>query len=168
MGGMTPPGFGHKTDEAVSVADGAMRGLSLNPDRLASDDAGIDLLPGGAQLFTAAWVDVGPEIALHGYNAIKLWLTVDFSDSAGFRFRLLEKHESAGVEEYIPVEIAVTGGVRLATQSYWELATNADQLVTLAYDTDGATPYLQLQIQVGTIGLGTAQLDSAYYTRGWK
>jgi len=154
-------------DDIVSVPDDAGRVLIMNPDHLASDDAGIDLLPGGAQNFTDAWVDLGPEIAMHGYSNATLFLTLDINDDSDLRIRFLAKHESGGTEEYpLPTETA-GAGVIAVEDAYYEFTDDVDQLIPVPVSTSGSVPYVQAQIQRGVNGAGTAaQVDAAYYVRG--
>lgn len=137
-----------------------------SPYPLRADDAAIPLIV-AAQDFTAAFVDLGPEIPMFGYNKLKLWLTFDINDSTDLQVRVLEKHESGGTEEYQSIiETYGTSDIKFQA-GYWELNVDADGLYPLVYSGDGMTPYLQVQIKAGTLGGGTdAQMDAAYYTRG--
>jgi len=163
------------TDTFVVVIDGKNRYASdpgnhglmaeVSPYPLRADSAGIELIT-AAQDFTAAWADLGPEIPMFGYNKLKLWLTFDINDSTDLRVRVLEKHESGGVEEYEPIIETYSASDIKFEAGYWELNVDADVLHPLVYKGDGCTPYVQAQIMAGTLGVGVdAQIDAAYYTR---
>jgi len=139
---------------------------NVDPYELHGDDGPVALLA-AAQDFTAGWIDLGPEIGFFGYNKLKLWLTFDINDSLDLRVRVLEKHTSAGAEEYPSIIESPGASAVLFEGGYWELNVDADLLHPLVFKGDGVTPYLQVQIMAGTLGAGTdAQIDAAYYTRG--
>lgn len=140
----------------------------MNPYPLRkADGAGVELIP-TPQNFTGSWADLGGEIPTHGYNTITLWLTLDINDTLDARIRLLEKHESSGVEEYPPqIESIGASDVKIEPH-YWEVNVDADQLFTVVRQLDGVVPYTQPQISAGTPGGTPGQITAAYYTRGWR
>jgi len=153
-------------DRYASDPGNHLLSAEVSPYPLRGDDAGIQLIS-AAQDFTAGWVDLGSEIPMFGYSKLKLWLTFDINDSTDLQVRVLEKHESGGTEEYDPALETYSASDIKFEAAYWELNTDADGLFTLVFNTDGCTPYIQVQIKAGTLGVGTdAQMDAAYYTRG--
>lgn len=154
-------------DRFSSLPENVKNVAVANRYPLDSDDAGIEIA-GMPQNFTASWVDLGSEISTFGFNTLKLFLTVDINDTLDPRIRILDKHESGGVEEYTSVIETLGSSVVYVEPHYWELNVNADQLVTLIYRTDGVTPYAQPQISAGTVGATPGQIDAAYYVRGWR
>jgi len=152
-------------DRAKSLPDNAILALIKNHYQLNGDSAGIEMIT-AAQDFTASWVDLGPEIAMSGYNGLKLWLTVDINNTLAPRIRVVEKHESGGVEEY-PGIIETYGSSDIKYESgYWERNVLVDALDPLIYKGDGLTPYVQPQILAGTVGATAGSILAAYYTRG--
>jgi hypothetical protein len=138
-----------------------------NKHQLAGDSVGIPIA-GTPQNFTASWVDLGSEISMLGFNTLKLYLTIDANNSDGMRIRALDKHESGGVEEYTPVIETIGTDEIKVEPGYWELTNNVDQLITLVRRTDCVTPFVQPQMQAGTVGATAGQVDAAYYVRGWQ
>lgn len=137
------------------------------PYPLRSDSAGVSMIS-APQDVTTSWVDLGSEIPMHGFNTLKLWLTVDINNALDFRIRVLTKHESGGVEEYNP-QIETVGAADVKIEPHlWEINVDADQLPELVYRGDGLTPFVQVQISAGTAGATAGQIDAAYYTRGWR
>jgi hypothetical protein len=138
----------------------------VDPYELRGDGAGVPLIT-VAQTFTAGWVDLGPEISMFGYNALKLLLTFDINDSTDLQVRVLEKHESGGAEEFnTTIELVGTADVKFQP-GYWEKTVDADSLDSLVYYPHGSTPYVQVQIKAGVLGGGTAaDMDAAAYVRG--
>ncbi len=125
--------------------------------------------------FTTSFADAGPEIDAKGYNWVKFWITLDINQGANARFKILQKHTYAGSEEYpicadkvcfsAPASyIDTLAGVNA---QYFELETDADQLFCITVQVDNATPYLQLQIQIGTDGGTDAEIDGLYITKGY-
>jgi hypothetical protein len=138
----------------------------VNPYPLWSDSAAVPLIS-AAQDFTAAWADLGPEIACFGKKELGIWLTIDINDSTDLQIRALPKHESGGTEEYQSVIETYSATDIQVAPGYWELSNDADQLVLLEYHLGYKIPYVQIQIKAGTLGGGTdAQVDAAYFTRG--
>jgi hypothetical protein len=137
------------------------------PYELNSDDVATDLLPGGAQDFTAGWVDLSTEIAMFGYNTAKFYLDFDINDSTDLQFRVVEKDESGGVTEFKATIESPTASSVPFEPGYWELNVDADDQMTLMYKGKGNAPFIQAQIKAGTLGAGTdAQLDGAGVIRG--
>lgn len=139
--------------------------FSVNPDRLAYDSAPTSLIS-AAQDFTGSWADLGSEIAVEGYNVLGVYLVLDANDSLDMRLRVLAKHTSSGTDEYSFIE--GTGTANEFDVGYYEFATNADQKVFIPIPIDNCVPYVQLQIQTGTVGSTAGQVDSAHVIRGWK
>ena len=157
-------------DDIVSVPDDAGRVLIMNPSRLASDDAGIDLLPGGAQDFTDAWVDLGPEIAMHGYNSVNVGVSIDINLSTGVQFRWLEKFASAAVSEYpAQIETVLTAKTELRPDVIQVIDTTpaADSFVPFVHVVSSAIPYLQLQVRALVPSGTPGSILTAEYARGW-
>jgi hypothetical protein len=152
-------------DRATSLVEDARNVLVQNHYPLQSDDVGVQLIS-SAQNITTSWVDLGPEVSMYGYNTLKLYLDVDYNSAADVRFRVLDKHESAGAKEYIPqIETFGTSNI-LVEPAYWQLVGDTDKQLTLVYETDNATPYVQ--VQVTAVTAGTGQILTAHYVRGWK
>lgn len=130
--------------------------------------AGPETILSASQAFTASWVDLesGYEIDCRGYNRLILYAVVDHTDGANYRFRALGKHTASDANEYVlPIKNVGTSDVQVEGHLY-ELNTDVDQSVILDWDVTGI-PYVQLQIQVGTIGSGTAAVTSASVTKAW-
>ena len=116
------------------------------------------------QNFTDAWVDLGSEIDTRFSQRIGMWITLDINLSNNARIRLLAKHTSGGSEEYVlPIRTVGASDVKVEPE-YIEWNNDSDVLMILASDLEGLIPYVQLQIQAGTVGGTPAQIDAAYYT----
>ena len=164
------------TDEFYVVLEGVdkyantpgdfLKTADVDPYPLNADGAGVPLIA-AAQNFTAAWVDLGPEIAMFGYNMLKLLLTFEINDSTDLQVRVLEKQESGGTEEFNPATEVVSATKIDFQPGYWEKTLDTDSLDTLLFKGLGTVPYVQVQIKAGTLGGGTAaQMDAAAYIRG--
>ena len=126
-------------------------------------------LIGSAQNFTGSMADLGSEIDCRGYKYLRVFLTLDINDSFDCRIAVLAKHTSAGAEEYIydPNKWTVRDSTLSAFGAYREWNTDADALYILEIEMDNAIPYIQIQIQAGTVGGTAGQIDAAYYVRGY-
>ena len=126
-------------------------------------------LIGAAQDFTAAMADVGGEIPCSGYRHLRVWVTLDINDSTDCRVAVLVKHTSAGSVEapYDPNKWALRDSTLSATGAYREWNTDADGEYLVEIELDNAMPYVQLQIQAGTVGASAGQIDAATYVLGY-
>jgi len=119
-----------------------------------------------AQNVTSNWADLGSEIRTEGYSKLGLYLNVDINDSANIRIRALAKRESAGTDEYcLPIETVSSSDVKIEDE-YMEFNVDADQKVILSVQLDRLIPWVQIQVQAGTVGQTAGQIDSFYYSLG--
>ena len=115
-------------------------------------DAKVGSLLSAAQDVTASWVDLGSEVETWGSQTITLWVNVDINSSNNIRVRALAKHTSAGTDEYVfPIETAGTSDVDVEDH-YFEFNVDADQKMILNWNLNGTVPYIQFQVQAGTVG----------------
>ena len=118
-----------------------------------------------AQAFTAAWVDLGSEISMLGYNKMCLWLKLDINDTNNPRIRAIAKLEKGGADEYImQIKTVAASDVKIE-DSYYEWNVDADENSVLQVDTDGLIPFVQLQIQAGTVGASAGEIDACEVTK---
>ena len=117
-----------------------------------------------AQNFTGSWVDYGSEIDVLGITRLGLWLNLDVNDSNNMRVRVLAKHTTAGTDEYmLPIKTVSSSDVKVEDE-YLEFNADSDQKVLLSVELFKLVAYVQIQIQVGTVGSTAGQVDSGYYT----
>jgi hypothetical protein len=119
-----------------------------------------------AQSFTASWVNYGSEISTDGHDRISLWLNIDINDTVDTRIRLLAKHTRGGADEYtFPIE-TVSDSVITIKAEYIEFATDVDGKRVISFNLDQIIPFIQVQIQAGTVGASAGQiLNSKYIIR---
>lgn len=121
-----------------------------------------------AQDLTASWVDLGSEINMHGFNSMAIWAVLDINNSNNARIRALAKLDSAGAREYQLV-IKTVGTSDVAIEGhYFEWNVDADMNTLIQVDTDGLVPYVQLQVQAGTVGATAGQIDHCEVSKIWK
>ena len=128
----------------------------------------VTLIPATSpQSFTANWADAGVENDMRGYTRLGVFLTLDINDTTDARIRALGKHTNAGTEEYVlPIKIVSAAQIAV-TPEYIEFSTDADNLYILIIETQGVIPFIQLQIQAGTVGASAGQIDALYVTKAW-
>ena len=122
---------------------------------------------GAAQTFTASWAALGSEIASGGYSSVGLWVDLDINDSVNARVRLIASHTTGGATYLIPIKTVGASSVSVEDQ-YLEFNVDEDQKMFISWDLDRVIPYLQFQVQVGTLNTTAAEFDSAHYTLRWK
>ena len=122
----------------------------------------VNVLKATAQNFTASWVDYGIEISTDGFDNMSIWLDIDINSTVDARVRILAKHTTGGDEYSHPIE-TVSASVISVQDEYFEFETDVDEKRVLLINLDGIIPYVQVQIEAGTVG-GTAGkiLDSKY------
>ena len=104
-----------------------------------------------------------------------LGFTLDINDGENARFKFLQKHTAAGVEEYpvCPSKMSISAPATYietvggANAQYYEIDTDVDQLFCVTIQVDNAAPFIQCQIQIGTDGGIDAEVDAAYITKGY-
>lgn len=122
----------------------------------------VNTLKDTAQNFTASWVDYGGEIGTDGHTHLSVWLNIDINDTVNARVRLLVKHTKDGAEYTLPINTTTESVVTIKPE-YCEFSDDADQKMAISFHLDFVIPFVQIQIQAGTVG-GTAGqiLDSKY------
>ena len=121
-----------------------------------------------AQLFTASWVDVGSEISVSGVDKLKIYLEIDKSDSSNFRIKPLALLSKGDSDEYgFSIQSVGASDVKLE-DLYYEFNVDADRKNMFELELGGGVQYIQFQIQVGTIGTGTAELEHLKVVKIYK
>ncbi len=102
------------------------------------------------------WIDAGAEIDCRGYTRLKLWVSLTVNNSTGNQLQVLEKHTSAGSDEYDGETAA----------DYQKTIGDADRKVPYQFELGNNTPYIQVQTKATVLGAteGTINID---YTLGY-
>ncbi len=133
----------------------------------AAHRAGPFTLISSAQNLTDSWVDLGFEIECISYNTLAVWIELDINLSSNARIRAIAKHASGGANEYVlPIKTVSATDIKVDAE-YTEFNTDADQSMVLSVELANVVPFVQFQIQAGTVGGTAAQIDSAYVTLGY-
>jgi hypothetical protein len=116
-----------------------------------------------AQDFTASWVDYGSEISSDGHVRISLWFDIDINDTTDVRVRILAKHTRGGADEYtFPIE-TISDTYISVKDEYVEFAVDVDGKHVISFELDEIIPFVQVQIQAGTVGASAGQMLSSKY-----
>lgn len=103
------------------------------------------------QAVSSGWADFGDEIDVQGYKSLLVWTSLTHYASSNCRVKALAKHATSGADEYeLPIKTVSTSDVKV-NSLYYELDSDATQKMLLDFDIT-AVPYVQLQIQAGTVG----------------
>jgi hypothetical protein len=119
------------------------------------------------QTLTTSWADVGSEIACQGYNVLRFWFTVDINNSNDLQFKAISKHTAAGSEYNSAIKTVGASDIKIEPE-YFEFNVDQDDFVMVEIEIGNATPYVQLQAKVGTLGATAADLEAVYVTKGYK
>lgn len=124
----------------------------------------VNTLKGAAQSLTTSWTDYGAEIDTDGHEHISLWLDMDINDSQNARIRMLAKYASSGADEYVLPIKTVTSSVVTVESEYFEFMVDENQKRIIEFDLDNVVPFVQFQIQAGTVGSTAGQILDTMYT----
>lgn len=117
------------------------------------------------QDLTTDWADVGGEIdTTNKRGKLHLWIKLDINNSNNFRIKLLDKHASAGADEYERLIKSASASVVHVEKAYYEWNVDEDGKFHLTFDLDGGTDYVQVQAQVSATGATAAQIDECLYS----
>ena len=120
-----------------------------------------------AQSFTASWASLGSQQTTGGFSSMGLYLNLDINDSANARIRALALHTTGGATYLLPIK--TTGASSIAVEDeYLEFNVDEDQKMILSWDLDRVIPFVQFQVQVGTVGTTAAQIDDANLILRWR
>lgn len=115
-----------------------------------------------AQDLTSGWVNLGEPIDMTNFNRLGLYLNLDINSSLNARFRALGKRAKNDAEVYtLPIKTVSASDVKVESE-YVEFNVDADQRMILTIATEGVVPFIQIQVQAGTVGVTPGQIDNAY------
>ncbi len=124
----------------------------------------VNTLKSSAQNFTTSWVDYGSEIGTDDHSTIALWLNIDINDTQDARLRILAKHTSSGADEYVlPIKVETATVVNVEDE-YYEFIVDEDAKRIISFTLDRVIPFVQVQIQAGTVGASAGQVLASKYT----
>jgi hypothetical protein len=168
--GVDPDGYLYVRSKSFDAPSNADRGFEVAPVWSRNVQTPVSILA-AAQNFSAAWSDLGPELALQGYTRMGTWIKLTIHDSTNVRLRLLAKHTSAGTNEYmLPITATDVSGTpfNLKVQGeYVELDADADQLILIKWEVDNFIPFVQLQVMAEVAGAVPGHIDEAHVTYGY-
>lgn len=119
-----------------------------------------------AQDLTASWVDLGDPVPMSDWNRCALWANLDINNTNDARVRAIAKlTDTVGAGEYtLPIKVVTSSDVKVEGE-YIEFNVDADQKMVLEVETKGLVPFIQFQVQAGTVGATAGQFDSAIVTQ---
>ena len=115
------------------------------------------------QNFTASWVDYGVEIGTDGHDRISIWTDLDINDTKNARMRLVGRHTKAGDDYDFLIKTIYDTHISVKNE-YLEFATDADGKSVISFELDEIVPFIQVQIQAGTVGATAGQILSSKYS----
>ena len=145
----------------------AINTLVGNQVHLQSDDTGTDLLPGGPQTVTDAWLDIGPVRNVFGRSSSSGFFQVNIGDDEGIEFQALLLQDVTGVDEY-PAQILTPLPALVEVRPHiYKLANDVDQYVPLSVVMANEIVGVQWQVRRLVDGGGVdATIDAAYALGG--
>ena len=114
----------------------------------------------GSATIGTGWADVGSAFKTGGVHTLGAFLNLTINLSTDVRVRVKGLFEAGGDEHILPVQ-SLSTDIIAVDLGYYELNSDADQDVLLAWQLDGMIPLSLLQICAGTAGGTAAVLTGA-------
>lgn len=120
------------------------------------------------QTLTNSWADLGAVIDMGNFNGLSLFFALDINNSENLQIRAVYKRSLNDQEDYLPTTQALDSGTVVLNPKVLELGVDTDGNYSVKIPTNNTTPYIQLQVQVLTVG-GTAGeiLSAEYFTSAY-
>ena len=130
----------------------------------------VELLS-ASQDVTGSWVDCGDiyhtcNVGGSSNNLVYL-IDLDINDSTDVRFRVVGNIIETPTVDYVFSIYDITANKVNIDDEFVELTNDTDQSVILEFQTAGI-PYIQLQVQAGTVGATPCSVKSVYVVGTWK
>ncbi len=157
--------------KSIDSVNNAQDVQAINPDY--HRNLGVISHVASAQDFTASFADLGSEINCKGYKYLYYYITLDINSTQNARIKFLAKHTAGGSDEYkidhnqIECPATTVSAVAGSEDSYLEFDNDQDDLYCIKVPILNGLPYIQPQIEAGTVGATAGQIDEAYYTLGY-
>ena len=120
---------------------------------------------------TDGWVDCGlilnTCVETGSSNNLAYLIDLDINDSTDIRFRIIGNWNATTSLDYVFSIYDIKSTVVSVSPEYAELSSDTDQSIVLEFQTSGI-PYIQLQVQAGTVGATPCSINSVYVVGTWK
>lgn len=101
---------------------------------------------------TIAWVDIGRMLYVQGLGSLAFWIDVAMNDSRNLRFRVQAVPAPESINRFdIPIQTVQSDVVEIDTE-FFEFQQDVDQKILFQSSLGNLVPYVQLQVQAGTVG----------------
>lgn len=120
-----------------------------------------------AQDVTTGWVNMGEPIDMTAYRRMAIWPRLDINSSLNVRIRALPQRWKGDNQDGVntsPITDVSLAGVGVNPE-FFEFETDSDQCTLIEFETKGLVPWMQLQVQAGTVGATAGQITSCYLTK---
>ena len=124
-----------------------------------------------AQDVTTNWEDCGlilnTCVETGSSNNLAYLIDLDINDSEDVRFRIIGNWNATTSLDYVFSIYDIKSTMVSVSPEYAELSLDADQSIVLEFQTSGI-PYIQLQVQAGTVGVNPCSVNSVHVVGTWK
>ena len=103
------------------------------------------------QALTANWADIGDPIQTGSYGIMHMLFTVDINDSEDVQFRFITKLGLTHVTDYERCIFTASTDVVTTKPEIYKVGDNVDKNYHWSLVLDDRTPYVQIQVKVGTV-----------------
>lgn len=115
------------------------------------------------QNFTSSWVDYGVEIGTDGHDRISIWVDLDINNTQDARIRLVGRYDKSGDDYDFLIKTVYDEKISVKSE-YMEFATDANGKSVVSFELDEIVPFVQVQIQAGTVGGTPGRIVSSKYS----
>lgn len=115
------------------------------------------------QNLTSGWVNLGEPIDMTKASRLGLYIKLDINDSLNPRVRAMAKRGKNDIDLWeLPIRTVGASDVKVEGEDF-EFNVDADQNVVFSIATEGVVPFIQIQVQAGTVGASPGQIDDASF-----
>jgi|TARA_R100001530_G_scaffold10633_1_gene10452 hypothetical protein len=116
------------------------------------------------QTLTGSWVALGAPVDMTTSTRCAIWLGIDINNSNNARVRALPLlAKNSGTDYSLPIRTVGSSDVKVE-EEFYEFAVDQDQEILLEIRTRGLVPYLQFEVQAGTVGAPAGEISTADVT----
>jgi len=118
---------------------------------------------------TTSWQKIGTQIDMRGYTTLGLYLNLTINNSQDVQIKIVGRTSSTDVVEYLLPVYAVTVANKIEYYpTYFELGSDIDQNLIIQANTNNLIPFVDIYMQVGTLGATAAVVNNAYVGLAWS
>ena len=130
---------------------------------LVKNSMSAETILSSAQTMTGSWVDVGSPLEVVNSTSVMYFIAQTVNDSLTIKYRVLGLLNIGGAEKEMPIYTSGASSVAVAGAEYSYTVDEANPPILIVYP-ERHLGYLQLQVEVGTVGSTAGTVDEVNVT----